>query len=188
MFLTVLSAAGVAVALVANDSGFGSRTTTVALALLPVVFLLGVAAYVRLVQINAEEFLLVLAMNRLRRAYVTLEPGMQRYLSTGIHDDESGLFATYMVDRPTGRSLQVFLLVNTPTVIATIDAALAAAMVVLGGHAADAPVWLSAVGAAAAFVVVWVALFFVQAQTLRPLRQRSARFPTPPDGPEQLSR
>jgi hypothetical protein len=113
VFLTVLSAAGMAVALVANNSGFGSQTTVVALTLLLVVFLLGVAAYVRLVQINAEEFLLVLAMNRLRRAYVTLEPGMERYLSTGTHDDERGLFVTYMSDRPTGPSLQIFLLVNT---------------------------------------------------------------------------
>jgi hypothetical protein len=186
VFLTVLSAAGVAVALVANDSGFGSRTTAVALTLLPLVFLLGVAAYVRLVQINAEEFLLVLAMNRLRRAYVTLEPGIKPYLSTGIHDDERGLFTTYMADRPTGRTLQLFLLVNTPTIVATIDSALAAAMVVLGAHAADAPAWLGALGAAAAFVVVWAVLFYIQAQTLRPLRQRESRFPTP--GGSDLSR
>ena len=183
VFLTVLSAAGVTVALVANDSGLGARTTAVALVLLPMVFLIGVAAYVRLVQINAEEFLIVLAMNRLRRAYLTLEPGMAPYLSTGSHDDERGLFVTYMAERPTGRSMQLFLLVNTPTIIATIDSALAAAMVVLGAHAADAPVWLGAVSAAAAFVVVWAALFLIQAQTLRPLRQRVARFPTPPDRP-----
>lgn len=180
VFLTVLSAAGVAVALVANGSGFGSRTTAVALTLLPIVFLIGVAAYVRLVQINAEEFLLVLAMNRLRNAYVRLEPGIEPYLSTGIHDDERGLFVTYMGDRPTGRALQLFLLVNTPTIIATIDSALAAAMVVLGAHAAGAPVALGAVGAAAAFVAVWAVLFVIQARTLRPLRERVPRFPTPP--------
>jgi hypothetical protein len=64
--------------------------------LLPVVFLLGIAAYARLVQINTEEFQLVLAMNRLRRAYLTLEPGLERYLTTGHHDDEQGVIATYM--------------------------------------------------------------------------------------------
>jgi len=42
--------------------------------LLPVVLLLGVATYARLVQINTEEFQLVLAMNRLRRAYLTIAP------------------------------------------------------------------------------------------------------------------
>jgi hypothetical protein len=64
VFLTVLSASIIAVALVADATGFGSETTTLALVLLPVVFLLGVAAYLRLVQINTEEFQLVLAMNQ----------------------------------------------------------------------------------------------------------------------------
>lgn len=183
MFLTVLSAAGVAVALVANDSGLGSRTTTVALVLLPLVFLLGVAAYVRLVQLNAAEFLLVLAMNRLRRAYLTLEPGMERYLSTGSHDDEHGLFITYMAQRPSPRQKHLILLVSTPTVIATIDAALAATMVVLGVHAGDGPVAAGAAGGAAMFVAVWAALFLVQRPAQRPLRDRSPRFPTPVDRP-----
>jgi hypothetical protein len=66
-------------------------------------------------------------------------------------------------------------------VIATIDSALAGAMVVLGAHAADPPLAVVAVGAAAAFAVVWAALFLIQVHTLRPLRERSPRFPTPPD-------
>jgi hypothetical protein len=64
VLLTVLSAAIIALALLADATGFGPRTTTLALVLLPVVLLLGVATYVRLVQINNEEFKLVLAMNR----------------------------------------------------------------------------------------------------------------------------
>jgi hypothetical protein len=102
VFLTVLSASIIALALVANGTGLGPQTRMVALVLLPVVFLLGIAAYARLVQINAEEFQLVLAMNRLRRAYLTLEPGLERYLTTSDHDDERGVFATYMVIAPSG--------------------------------------------------------------------------------------
>jgi hypothetical protein len=71
VFLTVLSAAIIALALLADATGFGRQTTTLAL----VVLLLGVATYVRQVQINNEEFKLVLAMNRLRHAYLKLEPG-----------------------------------------------------------------------------------------------------------------
>jgi hypothetical protein len=63
VFLTVLSASIIALALMADATGFGSHTTTVALVLLPVVLLLGIATYVRLVQINIEEFKIVLAMN-----------------------------------------------------------------------------------------------------------------------------
>ena len=90
----------IALALLADATGSAAETTTFALVVLPVVFLLGIAAYARLVQINAEEFQLVLAMNRLRHAYLTLEPGLERYLSTGHHDDQQGVFATYMVGRP----------------------------------------------------------------------------------------
>ena len=64
-------------ALLADTTGFGPQTTTLALVLLPVVLLLGVATYARLVQINTEEFQLVLAMNRLRRAYLTIAPQLE---------------------------------------------------------------------------------------------------------------
>src|SRR5512132_4682147 len=81
IFLTVLSAAILALALMADATGFGAQTTTLALVLLPVVLLLGLATYVRLVQINTEEFQLVLAMNRLRHAYLKIEPGLEPYFS-----------------------------------------------------------------------------------------------------------
>jgi hypothetical protein len=179
VFLTLLSASIIALALLADATGFGAETTTLALVLLPVVFLVGIAAYTRLVQINAEEFQLVQAMNRLRRAYLTLEPGLAPYLSTGHHDDERGVFATYMVDRPTGRALWTYFLVNTPSIVATVDAALAAAVVVLGLQAVDAPSAVAVAGGVAAFLLVWGMLFALQRRTLRPLRQQTPRFPTP---------
>jgi hypothetical protein len=183
VFLTVLSAAIIALALLADATGFGAHTTTLALVLLPVVFLLGLAAYARLVQINTEEFQLVLAMNRLRRAYLQLEPGLERYLTTGHHDDERGVIATYMLDRPTRRWLWVHFLVNTPTIVATVDAALAAAIVVLLLQVAGAPRAALVAGGAVAFLVVWGVLFRLQLLTLRPLRDKPPRFPTPPELP-----
>jgi hypothetical protein len=75
IFLTVLSASIIALALAADATGFGPRTTTLALVLLPVVLLLGLATYARLVQINSEEVRTVLAMNRLRNAYLTMPRG-----------------------------------------------------------------------------------------------------------------
>jgi hypothetical protein len=183
VFLTVLSASIIALALLADASGFGAQTTMLALVLLPVVFLLGIAAYARLVQINAEEFQLMLAMNRLRRAYLALEPGLERYLTTGHHDDERGVFATYMVGRPNQRSLWLHFLVNTPNIVATVDAALAAAIVALGLQAAEAPGGVRVAGGIAAFLLVWVTLFLLQRQSLRPFRDQTPRFPTPPDRP-----
>jgi hypothetical protein len=78
----------------ATASGFGAQTTTLALVLLPVVLLLGIATYVRLVRINTEEYQLVLAMNRLRHAYLKIEPGLEPYFTTSHHDDEQGVMAT----------------------------------------------------------------------------------------------
>jgi len=183
VFLTVLSASIIALALLADATGFGAQTTTLALLLLPVVFLLGLAAYARLVQINTEEFQLVLAMNRLRHAYLTIEPGLERYLTTGHHDDERGVIATYMLDRPSRQWLWVHFLVNTPTIVATVDAALAAAIVVLVLQVAEAPRAAAVAGGAVAFLTVWGVLFRLQLHTLRPLRGTTPRFPTPPDLP-----
>jgi hypothetical protein len=136
-----------------------------------------------LVRINTEEFQLVLVMNRLRRAYLTMEPGLERYLSTGHHDDERGVFATYMVDQPSRQALWVHFLVNTPTVVATVDAALAAAVVVLGLQAAEAPRAVTVAAAVAAFLLVWGTLLRLQTQTLRPFSQQTSRFPTPLEQP-----
>jgi hypothetical protein len=37
----------------------------------------------------------VIGMNRLRAAYVELDPGIQRYLVTSPHDDDRGIWQTY---------------------------------------------------------------------------------------------
>jgi hypothetical protein len=114
VFLSVLSAATIALALLADATGFGAQTTTLALVLLPVVLLLGVAAHSRLVEINREEVELMLAMNRLRHAYLRIAPALEPYLSTGHHDDEQGLAASYLAG---GRRLRRWgqFLVNTQT-------------------------------------------------------------------------
>jgi hypothetical protein len=183
VFLTVLSASIIALALLADATGFGAQTTTLALVLLPVVFLLGIAAYARLVQINTEEFQLVLAMNRLRHAYLQIDPGLEHYLTTGHHDDEQGVIATYMLDRPSRQWLWVHFLVNTPTIVATVDAALAAAIVVLLLQIAESPRAMVVAGGVVAFLVVWGVLFRLQLHTLRPLRGTTPRFPSPQDLP-----
>jgi hypothetical protein len=181
VFLTVLSASIIALALLADATGFGSQTTMVALVLLPVVFLLGLAAYARLVQINTEEFQLVLAMNRLRHAYLQIEPGLEPYFTTGHHDDERGVIASYMLEDHSRRWLLVHFLVNTPTIVATVNAALAAAVVALLLEVGEASRTAEVAGGAVAFVVVWGVLFLLQLHTLSPLRDQAPRFPTPPD-------
>jgi hypothetical protein len=179
VFLTLLSASIITLALLADATGFGSQTTAVALVLLPVVFLLGIAAYARLVQINTEEFQLVLAMNRLRHAYLQLEPGLEPYFTTGRHDDEQGLVTTYMLDRPSRLWLWIHFIVNTPTIIATVDAAVAATVIVLLLQLAEAPMVVVVAGGGVAFLAIWAVLYLLQLRILRRLLDQAPRFPTP---------
>jgi hypothetical protein len=181
IFLTVLSAAIVALALVADATGFGARTRTLALVLLPVVLFLGLTTYVRLVQIGYEDLRLVLAMNRLRRGYLTMAPGLAPYFSTGHHDDERGLAATFLLT--SARDLQqpwVHFLTATPTIVATVDAAIATAITVLVLQATGASATVVVVGGVLAFLLVWGALFLLELSTLRVLWTTKPRFPTPP--------
>ncbi len=179
IFLSVLSAAIVALALLANATHFGTRTATVALALLPIVLFLGIATHIRLVEINRAEVELVLAMNRLRHGYLQIAPALKPYFSTSDHDDERGLAVSYLLARSQRGPWRQFLN-STPTVIATVDAALAAAIVMLAARAtAVAAAWTIATGTAA-FSIIWTALFVQERQTLKPLSRARPRFPTPP--------
>ena len=151
--------------------------------LLPVVLFLGIAAHGRLVAINREEVEFVLAMNRLRHAYLQIAPALEPNFSTGHHDDEPGLAASYLLAGRGGPRLGRWgqFLVNTPTIVATVDAAVAAAIVVLVVRAAEAATTVAVAAGAGAFLVVWVALVLLQRRALDPLRRTPPRFPTPPD-------
>ena len=183
VFLSVLSAAIITLALLSNAAG-GSHTTALALVLLPVVLLLGIATHIRVVQINTEEIEVMLAMNRLRHAYLQMEPALEPYFTTGHHDDAPGLAASFLLPRNPGRlGPWGYFLVNTPTVLATVDAALTAAIVVLAVRQADAPATLAVLMPAVAFLLVWAVLVSWERHTLDPVTRTTPRFPTPPDHP-----
>jgi hypothetical protein len=84
-----------------------------------------------------------------------------------------------------GSHLQTWahFLVTTPTIVATVDAAVATAIVVLAGLAVEAPTAAVVAAGMVAFLAVWAALFSLQRLNLRALRQARSRFPTPPDEP-----
>lgn len=91
----------------------------------------------------------------------------------------AGLAVSYLLARSQRGPWRQFLN-STPTVIATVDAALAAAIVMLAARAtAVAAAWTIAAGTAA-FSFIWAALFVQERQTLKPLSRARPRFPTPP--------
>ena len=66
----------------------------------------------------------VLAMNRLRNAYLTMAPALEPYLSTGHHDDERGVAASYLTAGPRDLRPWAHFLVTTPTIVAGVLGAL----------------------------------------------------------------
>ncbi len=95
MFLTTLSAAAVAIALVAQATEFGANFRIFSLLVLPVVLLLGVGTFIRLNEALEEDFWLVVGMNRLRRAYFDIAPDLERYFVTSGFDDVPGFMQSY---------------------------------------------------------------------------------------------
>jgi hypothetical protein len=131
MFLTLLSGATVALALVAQATAFGQGFVLFALLILPVVLFVGLATYVRLLEINNEDYVWVLGMNRLRGAYLEIDPELAKYLVTGTTEDAEGIFLTYGSLPGTQGNLDTGFFhgfVTTPTTIAFVDAMLAAVL------------------------------------------------------------
>jgi hypothetical protein len=136
MFITVLSAAVVALALAAQVTGFGSGFRLFALLVLPVVLLVGQATLIRLVEDNQEDFDLVAGMNRLRHAYLELAPELEPYFVTGHHDDEASIMRSYGTD---ARVDLVRVLANTPNLVAAINVVVVGVLAALTAATLGAP-------------------------------------------------
>jgi hypothetical protein len=162
MYLTVLTGAVVALALVAQATGFSQDFVIFALLLLPVVLFVGIATYNRLNEINQEDLVWVQGMNRLRRAYLEIDPGIQPYLISGWTEDVAGVLRTYGAHgaTPTLRQNLSHALVTTPIMILVINCVVAAVLVGLVLAQLGASMETAAAGAAIGFVAVF-AIFAV---------------------------
>jgi hypothetical protein len=122
MFLTTLSAAIVALALVAQATEFDETFRTLALLILPVVLFLGIATLIRLTDAMGIETWTVIGMNRLRHAYLDMAPDLEPYFVTSHHDDAPGMLwtASHFTRITPGRILS-----GTPAVVGVICAVLA---------------------------------------------------------------
>jgi hypothetical protein len=129
MFLTVLSGAVVALALVAQATSFGEGFTLFALLILPVVLFVGATTFVRLVEVNNEDVHWVYGMNLLRHAYLDMEPDLEPYFVSGAASDSAAIVKTYG-SHGTGTVLG-HALVTTPATIAFVNAMIAAILGVI---------------------------------------------------------
>jgi hypothetical protein len=129
LFLSVLSATAVALALVAQATSFGDAFLAFALVMLPIDLFIGLATFTRLDEVNGEDVLWVAGMNRLRHAYLEIGAGLSPYFVTGWSDDDDGLRRSFGI-HPPGSALAHWL-VTMPGMVAVIDAVLAGLIVAL---------------------------------------------------------
>jgi hypothetical protein len=125
MFLTTLTGAIVALALVAQASQLGEGFTLFALVILPIVLFIGVTTMMRLGTSNYHEAKCVVGMNRIRAAYLELAPDLERYFVMSANDDARGIGITMGVP-PGGAAAWVGqMIAGTPTVVMVLNAVLA---------------------------------------------------------------
>jgi hypothetical protein len=180
MFLSTLSGAMVAIALVAQASSSGTGFVLFALAILPVVLFIGVATFVRLGSANYYDAMCIVGMNRIRAGYLELAPELERFFVMSAHDDPRGIAISMGV--PPGMRSGIHAIAATPAVISTLDSVIAGVIGALIGVELGAPLVVSLVAALIGFGTAFV------------LQQRYARryiarvrstvrpmFPTPED-------
>ncbi|WP_411375994.1 hypothetical protein ACLH0K_06515 [Arthrobacter sp. MPF02] len=95
MFLTFTSASIVSAALVGQATRFSDAFVLLAVTILCIDVAMGLLTQVRVLNVAQEDLMYVTAMNRLRAAYVDLDPGVAPYLMAAYHDDEAGSGRTY---------------------------------------------------------------------------------------------
>ncbi|WP_051370612.1 hypothetical protein [Streptomyces sp. 142MFCol3.1] len=175
-YLTVLSAAVVALSLVANATGFGSGFTTFALLVLPVVLLVGFGTYFRLIEADIEDTWLIIGMNRLRHAYVELAPELEPYFIASHHDDPPGIWTTYSFRRRIGVT---HWLSGSPVVVCVINSVVTGVLAAVVCEAAGAGDTLRTLVACAAAVLTVVVLGFLGLRKVHEVsRNYRPRFPS----------
>jgi hypothetical protein len=176
-FLMLVSASIVGLALIGQATRFGGQFTTFALVLLGLVVMIGTLTQLRVVNASNEDLAQVIGMNRLRAAYLELDPAIERYLVTSAHDDDRGIRQTYnplMDPNPTQA------LASSGAFIVLVNSGLSGVLAGLVAVAFGAPGRLvGVVAAACGLAFLGVSLTLVVRQYRRMQRRYVALFPTP---------
>ena len=181
-FLMLVSSSIVGLALIGQFTRFDGRFITLALVLVGALVVIGTLTQGRIGNASTEDLAHVIGMNRLRGAYVELDPGIERYFVTSAHDDTDGVWQTY--NPLVGPHQLSNVLASAGTFILFVTSGLAAAFAAVVGVAVGLPGPIIGVVAAAAF------LAFLATTVLLGMRQyksikRSVLFPSPGAGGQQ---
>jgi hypothetical protein len=169
-FLMLVSASIVSLALIGQVTRFDQRFITFALVLLGMVVLVGTLTQLRVGNANIEDLAHVIGMNRLRAAYLELDPGIERYLVTSAHDDDNGLWQSYNHLEDPKPVLQP--LASSGMFIAFVNAGLTGVFAGLVAVALDAPGLVVGTAAAACGLSFLGSSFIQGIRRWRHIRQR----------------
>jgi hypothetical protein len=186
MFLAILSGAVIALALVAQADHFGPAFISIAIFMLTVVGVTGIFTIARLMALNRDDFRWVLAMNRIRNAYLKLHPELETHFTTSPYDDLPGALQTLGIERSgMDRLGSVFHGLQTlPGMLSVIVAAVAGAIGGLIGLGFGAPVVVVLLLGILAFVASFVLMAIWGRRAVTRLDPGLLpRFPSPPKPP-----
>jgi hypothetical protein len=183
MFLAILSGAVIALALVAQADRFGPVFIAIAIFMLSVVMVTGVFTIARLMSLNRDDFRWVVAMNRLRNAYLELHPELAPHFTTSPYDDLPGVLQTLGIE-PAGanRLGTVFHGLQTlPGTLSVILSAVAGAIAGLIAIGFGAPAVVVLLAGIAAFLIAFLLMAAWGRRAVRGLDPGLLpRFPAPP--------
>ncbi len=174
--LTVLSASLVVLALVAQAAGFGTAFRVLAIGLAAGALILGTLTGIRVYNASADDAAMLIGMNRLRSAYVALDPEVEQYFVTSRHDDAAGVMASYVMG--SRRSTLSHILGSTSMFIDVVNAIVAGTLGALIADAAGGPAWVIATVGTVSGLAYLGATLLVARRIFAPAAHES-RFLTP---------
>jgi hypothetical protein len=181
MYLTTLSGAMVALALVAGLDKTGDAFFLFAIVLLPAVLFVGVGTMLRLGAANYHDALCVIGMNRIRGAYLEIAPDLAPYFVMSPHDDATGAWVTAAV--PPQYGLAANILGATPVLVMVLNAVISGAIVAIVALRLGAVVGVVLLAAVTAFLVVFaIELWYGRRAMDRTRAGIRPLFPTPGAG------
>jgi hypothetical protein len=126
IFIAILSATVVALALLAQATKFSRETLWVAMLMIPVDLFIGVATFIRSVRINFDDARWVTGMNLLREAYLKIAPDVEPFFVTTRTTDAGLQGLRY--GKPQRLANLADSLTTTSATIATLNSVLAGAI------------------------------------------------------------
>lgn len=182
IFLTLTSATLLSIALVGQATDFNDTFRVFLVAVLAILALIGVLTGVRVSNVAHEDLMYVLAMNRLRAAYLEIDPSLAPYFMASPFDDRAGSVRTYFwlgrrsdFGQVAGSSM-IFIAAVTGVVIGLLAAAIAGIF--------DAPTFVLYLVGFAAGLAYFIAAFVLGARGYFSLWKTYQPYaPTPPVPP-----